>query len=119
MKKYSYRVELSTIFLYGQIGSGICVVLYLIMHSMFLFGLIGGEETFLAVRSFFDSNLWVIMEQLALVGILFHMLNGLRMIALMFGRWCDQDDDMQGVVLLGTLVLSAMHLFLPVIRKFL
>lgn len=118
MKKYPYRLEVSTLFLYMQIGTGISMLLYLVMHTTLLVSLLFGEESFSSVITFFSATFWVVLEQVAMVGILFHLFNGLRMVALMFGKWCNQDDDLQGVVILATLFITAFHYFLPVIREF-
>ncbi len=106
-----YKIEISALFRGCQIWSGIMMLLYLLLHFSVVSGLLFGEEFFVKLINFYNRPLFLIIEQLMMVGILFHILNGLRLLALYFGLWWSEDDDLRATVLVGTSVLGIFHLF--------
>ncbi len=116
MEKIKYKLEISYIYRTCQIFSGVAVLLYLLFHFSVMTALFLGEDLFSSLINFYNHWFFVLIERGAMVGILFHILNGLRMIAISFGLWINEDEDMIRAVLIGTVILSIIHTALPYFR---
>jgi succinate dehydrogenase / fumarate reductase cytochrome b subunit len=61
--------------------TGLLLVLYLLLHLVSLSSIGGGPDTFKASMKAYDTPFFRLMEWLLLMAVLFHMLNGLRIMA--------------------------------------
>lgn len=92
------------------------MALYLIGYVLLLLCFLMGEKSFNAFAQVLHSLPFILLEHLALAGMVFHILNGLRLLCINFGMWINQDEDMRKVVLFGTLIFSFIHSILPLIE---
>jgi len=64
----------------GQRITGLALVAYLLMHLLSLSSVLAGSDKFVAMMEAYNKPLYHIVEWLLLVAVVFHLLNGLRII---------------------------------------
>ena len=85
--KLKYVEETSKNFHAGMLSfvfqrvSGLALVFYLIMHMYSLSSILGGTGSFKEMMDAYNSPLFHFAEWLVLAAVAFHMLNGIRIIA--------------------------------------
>ncbi len=113
MNTIKYKMELTTLFKYFQIVSGTALLLFLLLHFSVLYTASLGEDQFSALINSYHTLPVIILERFAFIGMIFHILNGLRIILISFGRWIEVDDDLCQLVLWGTVIFAFIHAVLP------
>lgn len=114
--KNRYKSELTTIMLWAQIGSGAFMLLYILVHYVTLSMLLCGEQQFNSFINSLNYPFWIVCERVAFVGLIFHILNGVRMLLLYWGKWINEDEDLCKAVLWGTVILTFVHSLLPFLK---
>ena len=94
-------------FILGRI-TGVILVLYLLAHFVVLGQLVGGAEGWDGLLALFGSRPFLVGDVLLIAAVVFHGLNGLRVIALTLGVGTRHGTAMFGAVLVMTTALAGL-----------
>jgi len=78
--------------------TGIGLSIYLLMHTFVLSSAISGPEKFTERMGFVQNPLFALLEILLLAGLVFHLLNGLRITLVDFLGWTRYHKLLFGIV---------------------
>ena len=93
--------------------SGVVLAVYLFVHLYTLSAVLRGAESFDAVMEAFENPVVRLLELLLVVGVLFHTLNGIRLIILHFTPFRRSPALAWATVVLPVLVgVASLRLFL-------
>lgn len=88
--------------------TGLILVLYLLAHFVVLSRLTAGSEGWNDLLGLFGSRPFLVGDVLLVAAVIFHGLNGLRVIMLTLGRETRRSGLMFGVVLVVSSALAAL-----------
>ena len=88
--------------------TGLILVLYLLAHFVVLSRLTAGAEGWNDLLGLFGSRPFLVGDVLLVAAVIFHGLNGLRVILLTLGRGTRRSGLMVGVVLVVSAALAAL-----------
>lgn len=88
--------------------SGHILILYLILHFVILSQLLGGPSGWDRLLGVFGSRPFLVADTLLIAAVVFHGLNGLRVMALTFGVGTRHVTGLILVVLATTLALTGL-----------
>lgn len=66
--------------------TGIAISLYLIMHIWVIHNLVQGREQYSRVMDFLNSPVFWFFEMVLIAAVLYHMMNGIRLVLVDFGQ---------------------------------
>ncbi len=103
---FSYKISPGHIaWLFHRI-SGLALIFYLTLHVWVIHHLNYGPQKFNAVMAFLNSPLFKVLEIALWAGILFHTLNGIRLLIIDFAGGAKVHVKLFYVVMLLTIVLT-------------
>jgi len=91
----------------AQRVSGLALVFFLFAHLLSLSSLLGGGESFTKMMGSYNTPLFHVAEWFVLVAVLFHMLNGLRLI---IADWFGMTRLQRGMFWLAAVATAAICL---------
>jgi len=112
--QHNFSLEMLAFFF--QRVTGILLVFYLFLH-LFVIGTAAtiGKEAFDKLMEFFEKPPFPYLEFLLLVGVLYHLLNGIRIVLVDFFAMSKAQKDILWVIaVIGVVVgIISLYMFLP------
>ena len=112
-----YHKGIGMIFRYLHMVTGITLLSYIIIHAIIMFLLMLGEEKFNSIMSLMHSPYVLILEMLLLLSVLFHTLNGIRILFFDVGLWIEDQKDIAYTVIIFVIILFLI-MFIPIFEQF-
>jgi len=112
-----YKKEVGMIFWYLHMITGMALVSYIIIFAGILFFLFLGEHRFSAVMNLMHSPYVLALEMILLLCVLFHVLNGIRVLFFDVGLWIEDQKDIAYTVIVFVIILFLI-MFVPVFEQF-
>ena len=112
-----YHKGIGTIFRYLHMVTGAALLSYIIITALIMFLLLLGEEKFDSVMSLMHSPYVLILEMFLLLSVLFHTLNGIRILFFDVGLWIEDQKDIAWTVIVFVIILFLI-MFIPVFEQF-
>jgi len=113
----SYRKHIGMTFWYLHMITGVALVSYLLIFAATLFLLYLGEQRFNAVMGLMHSPYVLALEMILLLCVLFHMLNGIRVLFFDAGLWIEDQKDIAYTIIAAVIILFLI-MFVPVFELF-
>lgn len=112
-----YHKGIGMIFRYLHMVTGVSLLSYIIINTIILMLLTLGEEKFDSVMSVMHSPYVLILEMFLLVSVLFHTLNGIRILFFDVGLWINDQKEIAYTVIVLVIILFLM-MFIPIFEQF-
>ena len=97
--------------------TGLALLSYIVINAMIMLLLTLGEEKFNSVMSLMHSPYVLILEMFLLLSVLFHTLNGIRILFFDVGLWIEDQKDIAWTVIVFVIILFLI-MFIPVFEQF-
>ena len=108
-----YHKGIGMIFRYVHMVTGVALLSYIIINTIILILLTLGEEKFDSVMSLMHSPYILILEMFLLLSVLFHILNGIRILFFDVGLWISDQKEIAYVVIVFVIILFLI-MFIPI-----
>ncbi len=112
-----YHKGTGMIFRYLHMITGVTLLSYIVINAMIMLLLTLGEEKFDSVMSLMHSPYVLILEMLLLLAVLFHTLNGIRILFFDVGLWIEDQKDIAYTVIVFVIILFLI-MFIPIFEQF-
>lgn len=112
-----YHKGIGMIFRYMHMVTGVALLSYIIINAIILILLTLGEEKFDSVMSLMHSPYILILEMFLLLSVLFHTLNGIRIIFFDVGLWVEDQKEIAYTVIVFVIILFLI-MFIPIFEQF-
>lgn len=112
-----YHKGIGMVFRYLHMVTGVALLSYIVIHAMTMLLLLLGEEKFNAVMSIMHSPYILILEMFLLLCVLFHALNGIRILFFNAGLWIEDQKEIAWTVIVFAIILFLI-MFIPVFEQF-
>ena len=112
-----YHKGIGMIFRYAHMVTGVALISYIILTAVILILLALGEEKFDSVMSVMHSPYVLILEMFLLVSVLFHTLNGIRIIFFDVGLWVEDQKEIAYTIIVFVIILFLI-MFIPIFEQF-
>ena len=112
-----YHKGIGMIFRYVHMVTGVSLLSYIIINAVILIFLTLGEEKFDSVMSLMHSPYILILEMFLLLSVLFHTLNGIRIIFFDVGLWVEDQKEIAYTVIVFVIILFLI-MFIPIFEQF-
>ena len=112
-----YHKGIGMIFRYLHMVTGVSLLSYVIINTIILILLTLGEEKFDSVMSVMHSPYVLILEMFLLVSVLFHTLNGIRIIFFDVGLWVEDQKEIAYTIIVFVIILFLI-MFIPIFEQF-
>ena len=112
-----YHKGIGMIFRYLHMVTGVALLSYIIINAIILILLTLGEEKFDSVMSLMHSPYILILEMFLLLSVLFHILNGIRILFFDVGLWISDQKEIAYVVIVFVIILFLI-MFIPIFEQF-
>ena len=112
-----YHKGIGMIFRYVHMVTGVALLSYIIINAIILILLTLGEEKFDSVMSLMHSPYILILEMFLLLSVLFHTLNGIRIIFFDVGLWVEDQKEIAYTVIVFVIILFLI-MFIPIFEQF-
>lgn len=112
-----YHKGIGMIFRYLHMVTGVALLSYIIINAIILILLTLGEEKFDSVMSLMHSPYILILEMFLLLSVLFHTLNGIRIIFFDVGLWVEDQKEIAYTVIVFVIILFLI-MFIPIFEQF-
>lgn len=112
-----YHKEIGMISWFLHMVTGVALFLYIIIDGIVIFLLTLGEEKFNEVMSLMHSPYVLILEMFLLLSVLFHTLNGIRILFFDIGLWIEDQKDIAYTVFVFVIILFLI-MFIPLFEQF-
>lgn len=112
-----YHKGIGMIFRYLHMVTGVALISYIIINAIILILLTLGEEKFDSVMSLMHSPYILILEMFLLLSVLFHTLNGIRILFFDVGLWINDQKEIAYTVIVLVIILFLI-MFIPIFEQF-
>ena len=112
-----YHKGIGMIFRYLHMVTGLALLSYIVINAMIMLLLTLGEEKFNSVMSLMHSPYVLILEMFLLLSVLFHTLNGIRILFFDVGLWIEDQKDIAYTVIVFVIILFLI-MFIPIFEQF-
>ena len=112
-----YHKGIGMIFRYLHMVTGVALLSYIVIHANTLILLVLGEEQFDHVMSLMHSPHILILEMFLLLSVLFHSLNGIRILFFNAGLWIEDQKEIAWTVIVFVIILFLI-MFIPIFEQF-
>lgn len=112
-----YHKGIGMISRYLHMVTGVALLSYIIINAIIMFILTLGEEKFNSVMSLMHSPYVLILEMFLLLSVLFHTLNGIRILFFSVGLWIEDQKDIAYTVFVFVIILFLI-MFIPLFEQF-
>ena len=112
-----YHKGIGMIFRYVHMVTGVSLLSYIIINAVILIFLTLGEEKFDSVMSLMHSPYILILEMFLLLSVLFHTLNGIRILFFDVGLWVEDQKEIAYTVIVFVIILFLI-MFIPIFEQF-
>ena len=112
-----YHKGIGMIFRYLHMVTGVSLLSYIIINAVILILLTLGEEKFDSVMSLMHSPYILILEMFLLLSVLFHTLNGIRILFFDVGLWIEDQKEIAYTIIVFVIILFLI-MFIPIFEQF-
>lgn len=112
-----YHKGIGMIFRYLHMVTGVALLSYIIIHTITMLLLVLGEEQFNHVMKSMHSPYILIPEMFLLLSVLFHSLNGIRILFFNAGLWIEDQKEIAWTVIVFIIILFLI-MFIPIFEQF-
>ena len=112
-----YHKGIGMISRYLHMVTGVALLSYITITAVIMFLLTLGEEKFNSVMSLMHSPYVLILEMFLLLSVLFHTLNGIRILFFNVGLWIEDQKDIAYTVFVFVIILFLI-MFIPLFEQF-
>ena len=112
-----YHKGTGMIFRYLHMVTGVVLISFILIHALIIILLTLGEKKFDSVMSLMHSPYILIFEMLFLLAVLFHTLNGTRILFFDVGLWINDQKEIAYTVIVFVIILFLI-MFIPIFEQF-
>lgn len=112
-----YHKGIGMIFRYLHMVTGVALISYIVITAIIIMLLTLGEEKFNSVMDLMHSPYVLILEMFLLLSVLFHTLNGIRILFFDVGLWIEDQKDIAYTVIVFVIILFLI-MFIPIFEQF-
>lgn len=112
-----YKKDIGMIAWLLQMIAGVVLIFYVLAHGVIVGLLFYSEKTFEAVIRLLHMPVILLIEMIVLLAILFHTLNGIRILFFDLGLWIGDQRDIAYTVIVAVFILFLFH-FIPLFEQF-
>ena len=112
-----YHKGIGMVFRYLHMVTGVALLSYIVIHTITMILLALGKEKFDHVMSLMHSPYILILEMFLLLSVLFHSLNGIRILFFNAGLWIDDQKEIAWTVIAFVIILFLI-MFIPIFEQF-
>ena len=112
-----YHKGIGMIYRYLHTVTGITILSYIVIHAVIMVLLLQGEDRFNTVMRLMHMPYVLILEMLLLICLLFHTLNGIRILFFNAGLWIHDQKEIAYTLIVFVIILFLI-MFIPILEQF-